>query len=552
MFSCFICCIFIFVVKKTLYIVLFIFPFLVCGQEKNSVSISVIKEIPQQALKQQQYDHDDVYHQWPCHEDSGTIALYIITQPDSISITRPYTFTWETPYGDTTIHCCEEHGVYEGHFYDDRGKRYEYQAVMADGPDTFRLCCAYTGEYHYNAYDRFGYNMSGTFYLSAPPPLEVDTAEIKPPSCDGVDDGYIRSMPTGGNELYSYFYWSTDNGSGIHQFYPIQDSLSPGLYDLTVTDYRGCTGKGSFTVPEAEPILIDEIEKRAASCISLDDGYIEVTAKGGRAPYSYLWDTDNGDGLYLIANPQTTLAPGDYHVTVYGHGNCEGESRTISLGTRNVSAGTARDTGVCSNESLNLNDLLEGNDPYGYFGSDFQSPLGPSVSFSDFPEGFQNFYYKIDPTEFCEGDITHFQILISVYKEAGTGSSQFFCEKTDVNLFSLLNNFDPGGIWLDTEEKEVSNGMLDAKKINPGSNRYTYHIEGDFLCPASSAEILILLDSIKPKIRCPGDENIRINSLATDYQITSRELDPLITENCGYTLTNTLNRESTRVRSFGS
>lgn len=517
------------------------------------------------------------YGQLPCYGDKGglVVKIYnreIIGEGVVRGYEAPYAFTWFTPHGDTTIHCCEESGVYEGAFFDTLGNEFFYQNNIVDRSvidrtdstlhgktvvwiDSFILGNVPAGFFEYSFIDKNNFYGSGAFQISQPDSISVEEAIILPPSCEGVGDGLIQPLPQGGNQNYPYAWWESPDGSGTDQFRlhplywdihsPTQDSLSPGLYEVTIYDVQGCSGTGSFRVPEPEPVVIDSLAVVDASCISLDDGAIRLSAKGGREPYIFLWETLEGPEIIPVGNTQNSLRPGRYSVTVYGDGDCEGEHREIAIETRPMYAGVARDTAICSNEPLNLYDLLSDNDPGGYFAASYQSPIASQPDWSISPEGKHRYYYAIDENELCEGDTSFFYLTVSHHKEAGTGGDFFRCGTQHEDLFTLLTGADPGGYWINRDGEVMEDPFLGQEDLQPGSNDFVYHVEGDSLCPSSSSSVTIRLDSTKPEIECPDDFLARMNAVSAAYLVEGNKLDPLVFDDCAYALSNSWNQEST-------
>ncbi len=132
----------------------------------------------------------------------------------------------------------------------------------------------------------------------------------------GVDEectelGSATASADGGTPPYS-FEWSTgDTEASI-------DSLSGGIYDVTITDMNGCIDEDSVIIAGAENIdvvveIVDPISSGSAS-----DGSVMATASGGEPPYTYLWNT--GDVTQIV----TDLPAGTYSVTVTDAEGCTG------------------------------------------------------------------------------------------------------------------------------------------------------------------------------------------------------------------------------------
>jgi hypothetical protein len=89
--------------------------------------------------------------------------------------------------------------------------------------------------------DATGGTTVSTILLTSPPPFSVTTTSTG--SCEGFGSGTIAATATGGNDCVSPSYlWS--NGSTATSL----TGLTPGIYNLTVTDAGGCTVSRSISI----------------------------------------------------------------------------------------------------------------------------------------------------------------------------------------------------------------------------------------------------------------------------------------------------------------
>jgi gliding motility-associated-like protein len=120
--------------------------------------------------------------------------------------------------------------------------------------------------------------------------------------------GTINTIITGGTQPYSYM-WS--NGSTSANL----NGLSPGNYNLTVTDALGCNAFQSFQV-NATPIpVISLINATNVLCNGKNDGSINLNIVGG-VSFNYTWN----DGA--ITKDRVSLFAGSYTITVTNNFGC--------------------------------------------------------------------------------------------------------------------------------------------------------------------------------------------------------------------------------------
>lgn len=157
--------------------------------------------------------------------------------------------------------------------------------------------------------DNVGCSGSATATLSQPPllTLVMDSVNVR---CNGLANGQVSATVTGGTQPYTYT-WSPAQGNVSSL-----TNLSPGLYQLTVSDKNGCslTGRRNVTQPSA---LTTTTQAFAISANGGSDGKAKVTANGGVGPYTYTW-TPGGGSLDSITNKPK----GTYFVTVCDANNC--------------------------------------------------------------------------------------------------------------------------------------------------------------------------------------------------------------------------------------
>ncbi len=127
-------------------------------------------------------------------------------------------------------------------------------------------------------------------------------------SCNNSNDGFISGNATGGNAPYSYSWSNGATGNTIN-------SLSAGVYHLTLTDTYGCVYNQSYTVTEPAT-LSTTVSSINQSYFQINDGAITVNLSGGTAPYSYNWS--NNASTASISN----LAPGNYTLNIVDGNSC--------------------------------------------------------------------------------------------------------------------------------------------------------------------------------------------------------------------------------------
>lgn len=173
------------------------------------------------------------------------------------------------------------------------------------------------GTYSVTVTDQNGCTITGSTPVGNPIPITVNLTVVNPACGAGNTTGSATVAPTGGTSPY-VVNWSTGAiGNTV-------TGLLPGNYSVTVTDFLGCTESAAVVVIPQSSIFLNATATPAAVCGS-PTGTATVTASGGVAPYTYLWN--NGGTTATISN----LAPGNYTVVVTDSQGC-GATAQVTVG----------------------------------------------------------------------------------------------------------------------------------------------------------------------------------------------------------------------------
>lgn len=145
--------------------------------------------------------------------------------------------------------------------------------------------------------------------IQASSPVTVDF-QSRNISCFGKNDGTITAVISGGNPPYN-LRWS--NGADAMRL----TGLSPGDYELEVTDNNGCAEQVMISLTEPAPLNL-ELEVTPPSCAGFGDGMIRLNADGGVAPYGFQLDNSpkNSSGTF------PGLEAGIYELKIEDAGRC--------------------------------------------------------------------------------------------------------------------------------------------------------------------------------------------------------------------------------------
>ena len=134
-------------------------------------------------------------------------------------------------------------------------------------------------------------------------------------TCNSANDGAINLAVNGGASPYQ-FNW----GSGVTS--QNRTTLTAGTYSVSISDGNACTATASATITQPSPITVN-LGVTNISCNGGNNGAISLTANGGVASYTYLW---NGGATTAS---RINLTAGTYTVTVTNSNACSVSSSAI-------------------------------------------------------------------------------------------------------------------------------------------------------------------------------------------------------------------------------
>ncbi len=145
--------------------------------------------------------------------------------------------------------------------------------------------------------------------------LRARIEETAPIPCFG-GNAILLARVEGGKEPYQY-EWSQPKWAG-----PQASEVQAGTYTLTVTDAAGGQTVTQITVAQPAALSIVATPK-APALLNEANGQAQASARGGTAPYTYLWD--NGETTATA----TALSAGEHGVTVTDANGCTLSTRVI-------------------------------------------------------------------------------------------------------------------------------------------------------------------------------------------------------------------------------
>lgn len=214
---------------------------------------------------------------------------------------------------------------------------YQYVWSAAGNPQVQVLDDVSPGNYTVTVTDANGCSATGTAEIGAPTPIQIGIS-LSNVSCFGENDGSMSAQVSGGVSPYS-LNWSLANSTGN----TISD-LSPGVYQISVTDGNGCLEIASASITQPD-LLAASIQKTDVICLENTDGTAQAVVIGGTAPYAFSWS--NGQTTAGL----TGLGVGNFELTVTDANGCTATASTSIVSTSNLSLSLTATAADCFNSN---------------------------------------------------------------------------------------------------------------------------------------------------------------------------------------------------------
>ena len=266
-----------------------------------------------------------------------------------------------------------------------------YSYSWSNGASSQDISGLVAANYILQVTDFNGCQLSADTLILQPPPINVSSSQVDV-LCYGDATGSIDITVSGGITPYQY---SWGNGATSEDV----ANVPAGTYSVIISDANNCSTTYSIGINQPLQPLTLSITHTDALCVGGLQGTTNLTASGGTAPYSYLWN--NNQTTEDLAN----LVAGYYYCTVTDNHGCSDTIGATILDPSNTMVPTISHTDVScfggSDGTVDLN-VTGGLAPYSYAWNN----LAVSQDLNSLPTG--NYFVTITDGNSCQSFISAF------------------------------------------------------------------------------------------------------------------------------------------------
>lgn len=203
-----------------------------------------------------------------------------------------------------------------------KGGTSPYSFMWSGGQTTDSISGLSAGNHTIVITDANGCSLSETFYVTQPQELSVviDSENVL---CHGDSTGVAEAIVSGGTTPY-YYNWSNGDTTSVN------NNIAAGVYELTVTDQKGCTASESINIVQPSDSLVLDTIVNDVLCNGDNTGSIEVLPSGGQNPYTYSWYNENDILLNQTSNILDSIQAGTYTCIAEDINGCS-EEVTVTI-----------------------------------------------------------------------------------------------------------------------------------------------------------------------------------------------------------------------------
>jgi gliding motility-associated-like protein len=202
---------------------------------------------------------------------------------------------------------------------------YSYLWLGISGNSTSQVATTLWAEtYHTVIFtDSNGCTLRDSILVSQNDSITDTLSIIQNVSCFNACDG-IAELSSSGGVLQHTYLWDngqTYTGSGPNT----TTNLCYGGHSIIIEDALGCRKSVQFFISQPDELFAQAVQDQPVQCYGFDDGVASAIATGGTLPYSFVWDSINGQTGQI----DSFLTPGIHTVYVTDSNGCTASDTVV-------------------------------------------------------------------------------------------------------------------------------------------------------------------------------------------------------------------------------
>ncbi len=165
------------------------------------------------------------------------------------------------------------------------------------------------GTYGVTSTDANGCTSTASVTITQPSAIVIPTLTSVTITCNGLSNGTLTAVPSGGVSPYTYAWSNASTGATA-------TGLAVGTFTVTVTDANGCTQTKSKAMTQPTAVSASIASQVNVSCNGGANGSATAASTGGTGTVTYLWSNT------ATGATATGLAAGSYTVTATDANGC--------------------------------------------------------------------------------------------------------------------------------------------------------------------------------------------------------------------------------------
>ncbi|CAM1358474.1 conserved exported hypothetical protein [Tenacibaculum sediminilitoris] len=199
----------------------------------------------------------------------------------------------------------------------------------------------FAGIYRVVIRDAKGCEITQSYEVKEPLPIQVAIKITKTILCNGEETGELLAEVTGGYPInstaidFDYKWYDITSGTPVLLNSDVKlnqiNNLKAGSYRVVVNDIKGATTQNEITINQPLKIEVNLASSTNVSCFGGIDGSIDITILGGTKPYSFSWKSTNNTTFNKTTEDITALREGTYYVEVVDSNGCTFTSSNFTI-----------------------------------------------------------------------------------------------------------------------------------------------------------------------------------------------------------------------------